>query len=455
MNFTGTLRQNNVAYVGSQWSNNSTNVFLLSSNVGIGTAAPNAPLQFANTAVNRKIVLYEDFNNDHQFLGFGVNNAILRYQASVGNSHVFYVATNSNASTELMRITSIGNVGIGTSNPNCLLSVAGGHTVGAAYSNIVPPANGMLVQGNVGIGTSTPSTSLEIYNSTNPKLYLNYAGTTRCFVSGVNGGLDIGADIGSAVIRFMPTGTEKVRIDTNGNVGIGISSPLCALHVGVGNTTIGSSSSTYFQATSVNLANIGNYNNPTSIISENAIVSRTYFIASSGTITASDNRIKKNIISIGNRTINELIPIQYQYIDVTKGTKIKLGFIAQDVKKVIPEAIIQRYDYITDIYRFSETINDNKITLSNHTIKSYDKIRMITKETNETIETIVTIIDNNTFKIDYILKPEVTCVFIIGRQVDDFLNIDTDQILAVAVKTIQDQNIRISILEEKLNLLLQ
>lgn len=40
-----------------------------SGNLGIGTSTPNAPLQFPNTIVNRKIVLWEDFNNDHQFFG--------------------------------------------------------------------------------------------------------------------------------------------------------------------------------------------------------------------------------------------------------------------------------------------------------------------------------------------------------------------------------------------------
>src|SRR4030095_13699970 len=50
--------------------------------VGIGTATPNAPLQFGNSVANRKIVLYEDANNDHQFWGFGVNSGVVRYQVS-------------------------------------------------------------------------------------------------------------------------------------------------------------------------------------------------------------------------------------------------------------------------------------------------------------------------------------------------------------------------------------
>jgi hypothetical protein len=48
-------------------------------NVGIGTNTPNAPLQLANTAGNRKIVLLESANNDHQFYGVGINTSMFRY----------------------------------------------------------------------------------------------------------------------------------------------------------------------------------------------------------------------------------------------------------------------------------------------------------------------------------------------------------------------------------------
>jgi C1q domain-containing protein len=93
-------------------------------NVGIGTSTPHAPLQFGTALTNRKIVLFEAANNDHEFFGFGINGGLLRYQAN--GHHVFYTATSSTASAELMRITSIGNVGIGITNPTQKLHVLNG-----------------------------------------------------------------------------------------------------------------------------------------------------------------------------------------------------------------------------------------------------------------------------------------------------------------------------------------
>lgn len=93
-------------------------------NVGIGTATPNARLQLDNALTNRKIVLWQNTNNDHEFTGFGVTGGVFRYQTPGSTSdHVFYSAINSTSSQELMRIAGDGNVGIGTSSPARTLHV--------------------------------------------------------------------------------------------------------------------------------------------------------------------------------------------------------------------------------------------------------------------------------------------------------------------------------------------
>lgn len=109
---------------------------LANGHVGIGNTAPHAPLQFGNNLLNRKLVLYETNDNDHEFLGLGINPGVLRYQvANAGDSHVFFSGNGASASNELMRITGTGNVGIGTSAPTEQLHTTGGVRFSALSGN--------------------------------------------------------------------------------------------------------------------------------------------------------------------------------------------------------------------------------------------------------------------------------------------------------------------------------
>jgi hypothetical protein len=125
---TGVASDDHVFYTAA--SSSSSNELMRikgNGNVGIGTAAPNAALQFSNNTANRKIVLYEGANNDHQFNGFGLNPGVLRYQVNNSNDdHVFYAGTSTTTSNELMRIKGNGKVGIGTNNPTTAKLVING-----------------------------------------------------------------------------------------------------------------------------------------------------------------------------------------------------------------------------------------------------------------------------------------------------------------------------------------
>jgi len=92
---------------------------LSNGNIGFGLSSPNAPLQFANSIVNRKMVLYDVNNNDHQYYGFGINGGTLRYQVdAVAASHAFFAAASPTGSNELFRIKGNGDIGVGVSNPS-------------------------------------------------------------------------------------------------------------------------------------------------------------------------------------------------------------------------------------------------------------------------------------------------------------------------------------------------
>jgi trimeric autotransporter adhesin len=109
---------------------------LKNANVGIGNITPTAQLHLSNLIQNRKFVLFQDFNNDHQFYGMGINSAVLRYQiAATTNSHIFYVGTSSTTSNELLRIQGNGRVGIGDATPEEVLDVEGNITLSGSIIN--------------------------------------------------------------------------------------------------------------------------------------------------------------------------------------------------------------------------------------------------------------------------------------------------------------------------------
>ncbi len=108
-------------------------------NIGIGgVTAPNADLQFANIVSNKRLVLFENADDQHRFFGFGINGNLLRYQVAVPtSSHVFFAGIGSTSSQELFRIKGDGNVGINT--PDQFGS--GTKVIGIANSSGVPSTN--------------------------------------------------------------------------------------------------------------------------------------------------------------------------------------------------------------------------------------------------------------------------------------------------------------------------
>ena len=90
---------------------------------------------------------------------------------------------------------------------------------------------------NVGIGTTSPAQKLDVSS----------AGTTRIQVKNTNltsSGLYVAEDstgaqfneLGAYPMRFHTSGTERMRIDSSGNVGIGTTSPSAPFHANVSGT---------------------------------------------------------------------------------------------------------------------------------------------------------------------------------------------------------------------------
>ncbi len=321
------------------WTNDSERMRIDSSgNVGIGTSSPATQFHLVNAddAVAR-IESSGSESGDDARLEIKTTNGTFTIQndRSLGTSGALTFAGNT--SNNIVIDHNSGNVGIGTSSP--------------AYT--------LDVNGNIGVGTtSTGQSILQMLTSTTGTGTIHF---------GDGGGNNLYAGYiqyahASNSLQFGTSHTEKMRLNSAGQLLIGQTS------------TVGSETVLQVSGSDRSGGVVGFYDTDASTSIGNIILrlaftndddctnaSFIHFADSGGTIgsvyagnansvvfsTVSDERLKENIVDASSQ-LQLVKDIKVREFDWKKDGTHQVGFIAQELNNLVPEAVAEGGEDVTE-----------------------------------------------------------------------------------------------------------
>jgi len=219
--------------------------------------------------------------------------------------------------------------------------------------------------GNVGIGTGAPSAKLNVSTGV--------AGTLAIFTDAINTDFHIktasliatiGPNAGSTNLAFQTSGTERARIDSSGNVGIGLTPTGSRLSI-LRNSPTGFSDAQIemlsnsgdvvlsFHAAGASAVLIDHVRGAAGIRCVNSTRTAYAPIEASAFTVPSDYRVKENVTPLTDalNRVAQLSPKRFSYIEGSmsyNNGKFVDGFIAHEAALAVPEAVTGEKDAVGD-----------------------------------------------------------------------------------------------------------
>lgn len=359
-------------------------------------------------------------------------------------------------------LPSTGTVGVGTLTPNSSYLLHLQNTSGVASERIEGTTGARLTlkkssiasilgyeasDNNFRMNAGANSIFFQ-YNASN-KLEINSNGISVTGLGTLSGGMTVTGGTSSmnnvkfststidntGITQFKFNGTTKLEINSDG--------PAVTGYINVVGSKSYTSSFRFY-------ANDGNINCE---MEGNTTGSANYSVSSSGKIRAtefvsySDRRIKKDITPADNLADQEILRrlrvCDYRHTDIARyGESFKKGFIAQEVEAVFPEAVSKSTDFIPDIYDSALlfSVNDGKARVSlakEHGLIQGDVVRLILPDGEQELQ-VTSVPDGKSVVLSNFRGECPGWVFVYGKQVDNFLQVDYDRIHTLNVSATRE-----------------
>jgi hypothetical protein len=213
-----------------------TNTLPTSGNVGIGTTTPYTLLQvkggaFQQINLDNYSGIYLDATNTNQpKVGFRVSDNSERFRIHLQDINTvterLAILKNLSGEAEVLSLLSSGKVGIGTSNPNALLDVGQTISNGQLGTVFARMAEGNTNGDGTYLGVKAWGTQ-QAYNGKSFSIEHSFYGYKNSAINFYRGGA---MQLGYMTFETND-GSERMRIDNYGRVGIGSTNPINQLDV--------------------------------------------------------------------------------------------------------------------------------------------------------------------------------------------------------------------------------